>query len=43
MNPLAPHWQLATDPTDYYWSSAKVYENRIKEFDFLKNIWEEFG
>lgn len=43
MNPLAPHWQLAIDPADYFWSSAKFYERGINEFAFLKNIWVEFG
>ncbi|MEO6228519.1 MAG: transposase [Ferruginibacter sp.] len=43
MNPLAPHWQLANDPADYFWSSANFYERRIMEFDFLKDIWEVFG
>ena len=43
MNPLAPHWQLAIDSTAYFWSSAKFYESGKKGFDFLKNIWEEFG
>lgn len=43
MNPLAPHCQLVVDPADYFWSSAKFYEQGINEFTFLKNIWEEFG
>ncbi len=43
MNPLAPHWQLVTDPNDYFWSSAAFYEKGAKDFGFLKNIWEEFG
>lgn len=43
MNPLAPHWQLVSDPCDYYWSSAKFYEQRKKNFEFLKDIWDEFG
>jgi putative transposase len=43
MNPLAPHWQLAADPNDYFWSSAKFYEMGVKDFGFLKNIWDEFG
>jgi putative transposase len=43
MNPLAPHWQLVADPNDYLWSSAKFYEQGVKEFSFLKDIWEEFG
>jgi len=42
LNPLAPHWQLANDPTDYCWSSAKYYERNEKTFNFLRDIREEF-
>lgn len=42
MNPLAPHWQLAIDPSDYYWSSASFYERGTNHFAFLKNIWTVF-
>ena len=41
-NPLARHWQLALDPCDYKYSSAKFYEIGIKEFEFLKDLREEF-
>jgi REP element-mobilizing transposase RayT len=39
-NPLAEHWLLAKDPCDYKYSSAKYYELNIKNFDFLKDLWE---
>jgi REP element-mobilizing transposase RayT len=42
MNPLAPHWQLANDPNNYYWSSARFYEQGVNEFVFLKSVWTVF-
>ncbi len=42
LNPLAPHWQLAIDPCDYKYSSAKYYERNEKDFDFLKDLMKEF-
>ncbi|MEO6611849.1 MAG: transposase [Chitinophagaceae bacterium] len=41
-NPLAEHWQLAQDPCDYKYSSARYYELNEKTFNFLKDLWEEF-
>ncbi len=41
-NPCTERWQLANDPCDYNYSSAKFYELGIKEFDFLKDLREEF-
>jgi hypothetical protein len=43
MNPLAPHWQVAADPNNYFWSSVKFYEMAVKNFGVSKNIWDEFG
>ena len=34
-NPLSPHWQLATLPEEYRWSSAKFYELGIDEFGIV--------
>jgi len=34
-NPLQEHWNLATTPENYYWSSAKYYEEGIDDFNFL--------
>ena len=42
LNPLAPHWLLADDPCRYKYSSAAFYECNIKNFDFLKDVREEF-
>ena len=41
-NPTTEHWQLAADPCDYYYSSARFYDQGIKEFEFLKDLREEF-
>jgi putative transposase len=41
-NPLAEHWQLVKNPCAYKYSSAKYYEMNEKEFDFLKDMYEEF-
>jgi putative transposase len=41
-NPMADHWNLVTDPCDYTHSSAKYYEQGVKEFDFRKDLMEEF-
>ena len=40
-NPLAEHWNLVKDPSDYVFSSAKYYEQNEKNFPFLKDLWEE--
>ena len=42
LNPLADRWQLATNPWNYYYSSARFYEMGEKDFDFLKDIRVEF-
>jgi hypothetical protein len=42
LNPLAEHWQLAKDPCDYKYSTAKFYESGIKEFSFIKDLKDEF-
>ena len=41
-NPLAEHWNLAKDPVEYRYSSAKFYEEGSKMFPFLKDLREEF-
>ena len=41
-NPLAEHWQLVKDPSDYKYSSAAYYERRKSDFPFLKDLREEF-
>jgi REP element-mobilizing transposase RayT len=41
-NPLAEHWNLVKDPCDYKYSSARYYEMNEKNFEFLKDLLEEF-
>jgi REP element-mobilizing transposase RayT len=41
-NPLAERWQLAKNPCDYKYSSAKFYETNEKTFSFLKDLRYEF-
>ena len=41
-NPLAEHWQLASDPCGYKYSSASYYEMNDASFSFLKDLREEF-
>ncbi|MEO8447222.1 MAG: transposase [bacterium] len=36
-NPLNPKWNLASEPQDYKYSSAKFYYKGIDEFGFLEN------
>jgi REP element-mobilizing transposase RayT len=40
-NPLKEHWNLAKDPCDYKYSSARYYELDEKNFPFLKDLLEE--
>ena len=42
-NPLQAHWNLATRPEDYFWSSASFYEIGVTQFSFLKRFEERFG
>ena len=37
-NPCQPHWNLATSPEEYKWSSARFYETGIKDFDWLTHF-----
>lgn len=37
LNPLSKNWHLADTPEEYYYSSAKFYENGIDNFGFLTN------
>lgn len=41
-NPLAEHWQLVKEPSDYKYSTARFYEQGVKEFLFIKDIRDEF-
>ena len=42
LNPLAAHWNLVNEPSKYNYSSAKYYEMNEKNFDFLKDLMQEF-
>jgi putative transposase len=41
-NPTAEQWQLAMDPCNYKYSTARFYEMGVKDFDFIKDLREEF-
>ena len=41
-NPTAKHWRLADDYIHYRYSSVRFYELGEKDFDFLKDLREEF-
>jgi putative transposase len=41
-NPLAEHWQLAKDPCDYQFSSARFYELNDNSYSFLQDLREVF-
>jgi hypothetical protein len=36
-NPCHPKWELAVQPCDYLYSSAKFYHNRENSFEILKH------
>lgn len=40
-NPLADHWNLVNDPSDYKYSSCRYYELGQKDFEFLKDLRDE--
>ncbi len=42
-NPLQAHWNLVTDPNDYYFSSCSFYEQGDMKFDWLTHYMEAFG
>ena len=37
-NPCQPHWNLASSPEKYKWSSASFYETGVKNFDCLMHF-----
>ncbi len=41
-NPCAQYWQLAKEPCDYLFSSARYYEMGLNNFSFLKDLRNEF-
>ncbi|AYL98078.1 transposase [Mucilaginibacter celer] len=40
LNPLQPHWNLVSDPNDYYFSSCSFYEQEDKKFDWLTHYMD---
>lgn len=42
LNPLQGHWNLAKRPEDYFYSSAKYYENLDQPFNFITDYRERF-
>jgi putative transposase len=41
-NPVAGKWRLAKNPCDYKYSTARFYVLGIKDFEFIKDLREEF-
>lgn len=41
-NPVSGKWKLSENDLDYYYSSARFYENGIDDFGFLYNLYDEF-
>lgn len=41
-NPLQERWNLASQPENYYWSSAKFYQHGMDEFGFLTHYSSRF-
>ena len=41
-NPVAEQWQLVKDPCDYKYSTSRFYDIGVKDFDFIKDLREEF-
>ena len=42
LNPLQAHWNLVTDPNDYYFSSCSFYEQEDKKFGWLTHYMDMF-
>jgi REP element-mobilizing transposase RayT len=40
LNPVREKWQLANLPEQFYWSSAKFYEESIDDFGFITHFRE---
>ncbi len=43
LNPLSKHWKLVKDPCEYKYSTANFYEKGVKNFEFVKDLRDEFG
>jgi len=42
LNPLQVHWNLVTDPNDYFYSSCSFYEKNTTDFNWLTDYREDF-
>lgn len=42
LNPLQERWNLVSKPEDYYWSSARFYENGTDEFGIMTHYRERY-
>ena len=42
MNPLQKHWDFASDPNDYIYSSCSFYERGDQRFNWLTDYREDF-
>jgi putative transposase len=42
LNPLQEHWNLVSDPSDYFYSSCSFYERNASGFDWLTDYREDF-
>jgi REP element-mobilizing transposase RayT len=43
LNPMKGKWNLVADPSDYYYSSCRFYEQGINDFDFLNDYRDWCG
>jgi putative transposase len=41
-NPQQPHWNLVTEPNDYYFSSCSFYEQQDSHFSWLTHYMDVF-
>ena len=42
LNPMQPHWLLCTNPAEYRFSSAMLYEQNVDDFGLLTHFGEVF-
>lgn len=42
-NPVSERWNLASEPCDYKFPSARFYELGIRDFEFIKDLRNEIG
>jgi putative transposase len=42
LNPMHERWNFVSKPEDYYWSSAKFYENGVDDFGIVTHYRDRF-